>query len=130
VSDESGANQVYVQSFPPSGGKWQISTSGGVQPRWRRDSRELFFMGGALPVGNTFPADVMAVEVDTSKTDVFRAGVPHQLFTVVPQSVTLARNSRDVTPDGQRFLVVSNPTATAVPPVTVIVNWFQALNTR
>jgi eukaryotic-like serine/threonine-protein kinase len=131
VSDESGTNQVYVQSFPPSGGKWQISTRGGVQPRWRRDSKELFFMGGVLPVGfNTLPSDVMAVEVDTSNRDVFRAGVPLKLFTVVPQSVTFARNSWDVTPDGQRFLVVSNPTATAVPPITVIVNWLQGPKAR
>jgi hypothetical protein len=129
VSNESGANQVYVQTFPPSGGKWQISTRGGVQPRWRRDSRELFFMGGALPVGlNTLPADVMAVEVDTSNPDVFRAGVPQKLFTVVPQSVILARNSWDITPDGQRFLVVSSPTAIAAPPVTVVVNWLPGLN--
>jgi len=39
VSDESGRSEVYVQSFPPSGGKWQISISGGVQPRWRAMGR-------------------------------------------------------------------------------------------
>jgi Tol biopolymer transport system component len=129
MSDESGSNQVYVQSFPPSGMKWQISTRGGVQPRWRRDGKELFFMGGAVGGGGV-PLDVMAVAVDTSNTAVFKAGVPQRLFTVAPQSVTDVRNSWDVTPDGQRFLVVSSATATGVPPVTVVVNWFQRLNTR
>jgi eukaryotic-like serine/threonine-protein kinase len=42
-SDESGANQIYVQSFPPSGGKWQISTSGGSAPRWRGDGKEIYY---------------------------------------------------------------------------------------
>lgn len=43
VSDESGTNNVYVRSFPISGGrKWQVSTAGGYQPRWRGDGKELF----------------------------------------------------------------------------------------
>jgi hypothetical protein len=130
VSDESGTNQVYVQSFPPSGGKWQISMSGGFEPHWRRDGKELFFMEGG---GATGSSTAMAVEVNASNTDVFRARVPQKLFTVVPvtnYSATGARNIWDVTPDGQRFLVVSDATATAVPPVTVVVNWLQGLNTR
>ena len=130
VSNESGTYQVYVQSFPPSGGKWPISTGGGIQPRWRSNGKELFFMGGAAFGGfNTVPMDVMAVEVDTSNRDIFKAGVPHRLFSVVPHSSTTPRSSWDVTPDGQQFLVVANPMATA-PPVTVVVNWLQGLNTR
>jgi Tol biopolymer transport system component len=42
TSNESGRDEVYVQSFPPSGGKWQVSTGGGAQPHWRRDGKELF----------------------------------------------------------------------------------------
>jgi Tol biopolymer transport system component len=46
VSNESGADQVMVQSFPdPSRGKWQVSTNGGTFPRWRRDGRELHYVG-------------------------------------------------------------------------------------
>lgn len=44
VSDESGVSQIYVQSFPTLTGKFQISTEGGSQPRWRRDGRELFYV--------------------------------------------------------------------------------------
>ena len=43
VSDESGSDEVYVRTFPPSEGRWQISTHGGTRPRWRADGRELFF---------------------------------------------------------------------------------------
>jgi hypothetical protein len=118
-----------VQSFPPSGRKWLISTSGGVQPRWRRDGKELFFMAGAVSAGGA-PFDVTVVAVDTSKQDVFGVGVRQKLFSVVPVSATGARNSWDVTPNGQRFLVVANPTASAVPPVTVVVNWLKGLHTR
>ncbi len=44
TSNASGEWQVYVQSFPASGGKWQVSTNGGAQPQWRRDGKELFYL--------------------------------------------------------------------------------------
>ena len=54
TSKQSGRSEVYVQSFPPSGGEWQISTTGGVEPAWREDGKELFFTNGdtfyAMPV--------------------------------------------------------------------------------
>ena len=43
-SNESGRFEVYVQSFPPSGGTWQISTGGGDQPRWRADDKEMYYL--------------------------------------------------------------------------------------
>jgi Tol biopolymer transport system component len=44
TSTESGRTEVYVQTFPVSGGKWLVSTGGGSQPRWRRDGKELFYI--------------------------------------------------------------------------------------
>ncbi|MGH9253087.1 MAG: protein kinase domain-containing protein [Vicinamibacterales bacterium] len=44
VSNESGRNEVYVMPFPGPGGKWQVSTAGGIWPRWRRDGAELFYL--------------------------------------------------------------------------------------
>ncbi len=44
TSNETGRQQIYIQSFPPSGGKWQISTGGGTKARWRKDGRELFYI--------------------------------------------------------------------------------------
>ncbi len=43
VSDESGRDEVYVRPFPSLDGKWQVSTSGGNEPVWARNARELFF---------------------------------------------------------------------------------------
>ena len=44
--DGTGGSDVYVQTFPPGENRWQISTAGGQQPRWRRDSRELYYVAG------------------------------------------------------------------------------------
>jgi hypothetical protein len=63
--------------------------------------------------------------VDTSSSGVFKAGVPQKLFTVDTASGIAMGNTWDVTPDGQRFLVSSPSTTTAVPPITVVVNWLQ-----
>jgi eukaryotic-like serine/threonine-protein kinase len=127
VSNESGTNHVYVQSFPPSGNKWQISTGGGFQPRWRRDGKELFFVAGQD--SGPIPRAVMAVAVDTSSTGVLKAGVPHKLFTVTMSSGIGQGSTWEVTPDGQRFLVASASTRAAVPPITVVVNWLQPQTT-
>ena len=62
VTNETGAFQVVVQPFPdPSGGKWQISMNGGAHPRWRQDSRELYYVAPngdlvavSIAQGNTF----------------------------------------------------------------------------
>ena len=66
TSDESGRLEVYVQPFPAAGGKWQISTNGGENPKWRRDGKELFYLG--------LDRRLMAVEVKTAPT--FEAGLP------------------------------------------------------
>jgi Tol biopolymer transport system component len=70
VSDESKSSQVYVRSFPPSGGKWRVSVGGGTEPRWRRDGKELYFI--------TPDRKVMAVQVKLEAT--FEIGVPKKLF--------------------------------------------------
>src|SRR5262249_34115828 len=44
TSNETGSPQIYVQSFPPGHGKWQISNNGGTFSRWRSDGKELFYM--------------------------------------------------------------------------------------
>ncbi len=61
-----GRNEIFVQSFPPSGGKWQISNTGGNEPFWRRDGKELYFISGSK---------LKAVEVNVSGAN-FEAGIP------------------------------------------------------
>ncbi len=119
VSDESGRNEVYVQSFPPAGGKWQISTNdGGVDPQWSSDGTELFYVRVSV-------RSLMAVPVKLGKT--FSAGTPKALFPlpVIAAGVANRRNYA-ASADGRRFLIMKPIGETAVPPVTVVLNWQSA----
>ncbi|HEY3123954.1 MAG TPA: hypothetical protein VGK70_07790, partial [Thermoanaerobaculia bacterium] len=114
-SDESGTPETYVRPFPPAGGKWQISTQGGVQPAWRSDGKELYYLA--------LDGKIMAVEIKPG--DVFAAGLPVPLFEsgLRPEGLTESRSSFVVTPDGQRFLVNTNAEEAARVPITVVVHW-------
>jgi hypothetical protein len=94
ASDESGRYEVYVQSFPGGGGKRQVSTGGGNNPRWRRDGRELFYHAG--------DGKLMAVPVRSGES--LEAGAAVPLFEF--RSATVGGNAAyAVTGDGQRFLI-------------------------
>jgi len=120
ASNESGKYEVYVQSFPVGNGKWQVSTNGGVQPRWRRDGKELFYLG--------LDRKLMAVPVRGVSTIEFGAGVP--LFEARMESGTTVNagwmQQYDVAPDGQRFLLDLEPDSSAS-PITVVLNWTTGL---
>lgn len=112
TSYETGTMEVYVRPFPAGDGKWQISTDGGADPRWRRDGRELFFIaaGGML----------MAMRVGTDGA--FTPGVVTPLFdTRVNHLWDDARNHYDVSRDGQRFLVTTPIENHGAVPLTVVV---------
>jgi len=98
-SDETGMSQIYVQAFPPSTsgsrGKWQISQNGGLEMRWRGDGRELFW--------NTSDGQIWAADIETGARGV-RSGTPRELFAAPIYTATAG--SFDVTPDGQRFLLL------------------------
>ena len=119
LSNESGQNEIYVQPFPAGGGKFQVSSGGGVQPRWRRDAKELFYIA---PNGT-----LMAVEVKTAPR--FEAGVPKALFQsrIWGAGLTNFVFRYDVSADGQRFLINTQPEQTAAAPITVVVNWTAGL---
>lgn len=97
VSDESGDNEVFVQSIPAGHGKWQISKRGGTQPIWRRDGKELFY--------KSKDDHILAVPVKTDAS--FEAGIPKELFEAHANLAQLpyARRQYSVSPDGQKFLV-------------------------
>ena len=115
-SNESGRLEIYVQSFPGPGGKWQVSSNGGNQPHWRGDGKELFF--------RSTDQKIMAVDVTTGAT--FEAGVPKALFPV-HLDTTLGRNHFLPSKDGQRFLLVATPARDAIAPTTVVLNWLAEL---
>jgi serine/threonine protein kinase/Tol biopolymer transport system component len=118
-SDESGQPQVYVRPFPGPGGKYQVSNGGGSQPVWRRDGKELFYIGA--------DGKLMALEVRLGSR--FEAGDVKPLFDThivvssgVPSGVLASRTNYAVSGDGQRFLI-NNFTETSAPPITVVLNW-------
>jgi serine/threonine protein kinase len=112
TSNESGPHQVYVQTFPLSDRKWQVSTDGGYEPRWRGDGREIYYLSE--------DRKLMAVAVGAGPA----FGVPKVLFqTRVPEGVTSRRTHYVPSRDGQRFLI-NTQTGDAMPnPITVVLNW-------
>ena len=114
TSIESGLYQVYLQSMQAPGVRWQISTNGGMQPKWRRDGKEIFYlaMDGAL------------VAVRVSLGALAEVGKPERLFKTAIEPVTgpYVWHEYDVSPDGQRFLVNTPEPQTF--PLTIVSNWF------
>ncbi|HTR01595.1 MAG TPA: protein kinase, partial [Thermoanaerobaculia bacterium] len=116
ASNESGRNQIYVQSFPGPGGKWQVSSNGGREATWRADGKELYFV--------TEEQKIMAVDVTTGAN--FEAGVPKELFAGRFDMSTM-RNRFTPASDGQRFLLIATPARDAISPTNVILNWMADL---
>jgi hypothetical protein len=107
---ESGRFEVFVVRFPPTGECWQISPSGGVQPEWRGDGRELFYLD---PLG-------MLMAVDVRATSRFQTGAPRPLF----RTGLIGDSQNDeyrVTADGQRFLL-RVPVGGSI-RTTLVLNW-------
>jgi eukaryotic-like serine/threonine-protein kinase len=124
ASNETGRWEIYVTSFPDAHGKWQVSTGGGEQPRWRGDGKELFYISS--------DGKVMSVPVTTGVN--FDAGASAVLFQATPgQPVALYDLFvYDVTRDGQRFLIITPvkqaETQTGTQPMSVVLNWTAKLN--
>jgi serine/threonine protein kinase/Tol biopolymer transport system component len=108
-SNDSGRNEVYVAAFPGAGGKRQISTAGGVAPRWRRDGKEIFY----LDLNST----LMAAAVNGQ-------GGSFEVASVKPLFETRAVSNYpyDVSADGQRFLIVHTANEAGAAGITVAVN--------
>jgi eukaryotic-like serine/threonine-protein kinase len=115
ASNESGNYEIYVQSFPATGQAIRISSEGGIDPRWRRDGRELFFVSS--------DGWLMATDVKTEGS--FSAGVPKPLFRFSGSTQT-NRRSYWPRPDGKRFLVMTMSDTSAA-QIRVTVSWTEAL---
>jgi eukaryotic-like serine/threonine-protein kinase len=111
-SDESGRREVYVRRFPVTEEKWQVSTRGGIWPYWRKDGKEIYYVG--------LDAVLMSVPV-TTKSGLSLAA-PERLFQTRLNITTVPRQYI-ATHDGQRFLMIyptQDPSAT---PLNVLLNW-------
>ncbi len=106
VSDETGTAEVYVTTFPQPGRTWRISKSGGNNPAWRADGKELFYLSGK---------QLMAASVSNGATE-FQVSAPRPLFEIEGTNYAPSR-------DGQRFLTSVVTERAPTPPINVALNW-------
>ena len=119
VSSESSRPEVFVQPFPPTGAKWQVSKDNGQQPQWQQDGRQLYYL----------TADRKIVSVDVVTTNgVFATGAARTLVDarVAGGERTGQGCQYAVSKDGTRFLV--STAIDDVIPATVMLNWTALLN--
>jgi Tol biopolymer transport system component len=113
---ESGQLEIFVQAFPSGQPRWRVSTSGGQEPFWRQDGRELFYLSPQR--------ELMAVAVGPGLKPQF--GTPHKLFDAPVVLRVASRNSYAPAPDGQHFLIVAAEREWTGAS-TVVVNWSSGL---
>jgi dipeptidyl aminopeptidase/acylaminoacyl peptidase len=114
TSNESGRQEVYVQPFPATGAKFQVSSGGGREPHWRKDGTELFYIGE----GRTLTA--VSVKLGSKS---FQADQAKHLFPLSISSTFIIGRSYEVSNDGQRFLTPIIPDGGSASPLTVDLNW-------
>ena len=113
TSDQSGRNEVYVQDFPAGTQRTLVSTNGGMQPQWRGDGRELYYV----------QADGTLMQVAIRGGARFDAAAPTPLFkTAIPTMLNAYRMDYVPAADGQRFLM-KVPVRDTAPSITVVLNW-------
>ena len=111
TSTESGRPEVYVQPFPATGAKWQVSVSGGEQPRWRRDGKELFYLA----------PDRSIMSVTIRVPGAFDEKAPVALFqTTIPFGDINVSQAYDVTANGERFVIAAPDPLSPPAPITVV----------
>jgi Tol biopolymer transport system component len=115
-SNESGRHEIYVRPFPGPGGKWPVSSSGGVYPRWSHDGKEVYY----IAPNATLMATSIAVKGAT-----LEVGTPVALFKTRMAGggafLVGSRQQYDVARDG-RFLINVETESTS-PPITLLLNW-------
>jgi len=111
-TDESGRNELYITAFPGGGAKWQVSTNGGIDGRWKKDGRELYFLD---PTDN-----LVAVDVNTAG-NAPQLGVPHVLFQA--NGIQRQTGPYDVSADGKKFLLNTGNLKEGSDPLTLVLNW-------
>jgi serine/threonine-protein kinase len=120
-SNETGRDEIYMQPFSTSGsgGKLPVSVGGGAEPVWARNGRELFYRNGDK---------MMAVAIETEPE--LSVGTPRLLFEGRFLPVPFGDepgSSYDISPDGQRFLMIKREQDLVPTEIIVVLNWFEEL---
>ncbi|TFG49638.1 MAG: hypothetical protein E4H38_04725 [Gemmatimonadales bacterium] len=124
VSNESGRDEVYVRPFPNAAdGRWQISTAGGIQPRWAPDGRTLYYLD--------LTSRMIAVGVTTGAR--FAVGESKPLFDASGFTLDPFHQSYDLTPDGRSFLFLAPrrlSDAARTPSLVRVDHWFNDIRAK
>jgi eukaryotic-like serine/threonine-protein kinase len=115
VSDQSGRDEIYVESFPQGGARWTISAAGGTEPVWSRDGRELFYREERR---------MMAVPIEVDG-DGIAPGLPTPLFEGDYDHEIVGNANYDVAADG-RFLMLRRGDPSKG-HLMVVLNWDREL---
>lgn len=115
ASEEAGRYEIFVTAYPGPGPRRQVTTEGGVEVRWSRDGRELYYRSGDR---------MTAVEIET--TPLLRVGRARQLFEGRFAKGAAGLPAYDVAPDG-RFLMMRAESEPPIPELRLVSNWFAEL---
>ncbi len=116
TSNRSGRKEVYVAPFPSATSARLVSRYGGSEVRWARSGRELFYKG---------ERELMVVPITPGAA--FVAGTPRPLFGLSGFRAARNRPQYDVSPDGQRFLMIREPSDEDIGKVVYVEHWFPEL---
>ncbi|HET6372276.1 MAG TPA: protein kinase [Candidatus Polarisedimenticolia bacterium] len=119
VSDESGRKEIYVAPFPTPNGKWQVSTTGGKEPRWASHGSELFYLA---------PDNRLMVASVSGAGESFRVTGVSPLFQINPSQQLGGKY--DIDAGGRRILVNARLSSEDASPITLVVNWTAGIRTR
>jgi serine/threonine-protein kinase len=119
-TNESGQPEVWAMAYP-AGERIHISTNGGTDPLWRRDGRQLYYRLGdqMLVVDITYSPSLKASKPRVLWRGNYLAGAGSSCGMAGPTSANY-----DVTPDGERFLMIEDASSTAESErLRVVSNW-------
>jgi Tol biopolymer transport system component len=113
-TNESGRFEIVVQAFPEPRGKWHLSTGGGVQPRWRSDGKELYFIA---------PDRKLTAVTVTVSGSMVEPGKPEALFPTRTGASNATRKSQYAVSHDGRFLINETIEESTPTPITLLLNW-------
>ena len=129
-STESGRTEIYVEPFPPTGAKYQITTTLGYLPVWSSDGKQIVYVQNTAGIG-----DIMSVDVQTQPSFVFGKPVPLPIKGIIQNGGQGNPRGYDISPDGKQFVVMLSASdaesgARQTQQIYAVLNWFEDLKRR